>query len=76
MHTFVSLVHEFKQLVDDSLQELPMSLEETWVLSHNVHDVTSHNGFVVFATLHLGKTKKILNDSDQESLLRLLVHGT
>ena len=76
MRTFVSLVHELEQLVNDSLQKLPVSLEETWVLSHNVHDVTSHDSFVVFATLHLSKPKKVFDHSDQESLLSLFVHGT
>lgn len=32
-------VHELKQLVDDSLEELPVGSEEARILAHNVHDV-------------------------------------
>src|SRR5690242_513303 len=55
LNTLVRLVHELEELVDDSLQELPVCLEESRVLANNVHDVTSDNGLVVLATLHLGK---------------------
>lgn len=37
--TFVGFMHEFEELVDDSLEEFPMRLEESWVLADNVHDV-------------------------------------
>ena len=32
-------MHELEQLVDDSLEEFPMGLEESWVLADDVHDV-------------------------------------
>lgn len=32
-------VHELKQLVDDSLEELPVGSEEARILAHDVHDV-------------------------------------
>ena len=35
----MSLVSELKELVDDSLEELPVSFEETRVLTDNVHDI-------------------------------------
>lgn len=31
-------VHELKQLVDDSLEELPVGSEEARILAHNVQD--------------------------------------
>lgn len=46
-------VHKLKVLVDDSLEEPPVSAQETWVLSHHVHDVAGYNGLVVFAPLLL-----------------------
>ena len=46
-------MHEFKQLVDDSLEELPVGAQETGVLAHNVHDVRCYDGLVVFASLLL-----------------------
>ncbi|KAG7148076.1 hypothetical protein HYQ46_003062 [Verticillium longisporum] len=52
-----------------------MRLQETRVLADNVHDVTGDDGLVIFATLHLGQAKKILDDSHEEPLLRLFVHG-
>lgn len=51
-----------------------MSLKESGVLADNVHNVTGDNGLVVLTTLHFSKTKEVLDDSDKESLLRLLVH--
>ena len=39
LDSFVSLVSKLKELVDHGLEELPVSLEETRVLSDNVHDV-------------------------------------
>ena len=37
--TFMCFMHELKQFIDYGLQELPVSLEEAWVLSDNVHDI-------------------------------------
>ena len=37
--TFVGFMHELEELVDDSLEEFPVRLEESWVLADNVHDV-------------------------------------
>ena len=36
LDTFMGLVHELKKLVDDSLQELPMRLQESGVLADDV----------------------------------------
>lgn len=69
----MSLVHELEQLVDDSLQEFPMGFEESGILTDNVHNVGSTDGLVVLASLHLSKTKKILDDSHKEALFGLLV---
>lgn len=55
LHSFVCLVHELKQLVDNSLEEPPVGTEEPWVLSNNVHDVGSDDGLVVLALLLLAK---------------------
>lgn len=32
-------MHKLKQLVDYSLEELPMSTQESWVLANDVHNV-------------------------------------
>ena len=76
LDTFVCFVHKLEKLVDDRLQELPVSLQEPGILSHNVHDVTRHHGFVVLSTLLLCETKKILDYGYQEALLGFLVHGS
>ena len=44
-------VHELKQLVDDSLEELPVGSQEARILSHDVHDVGRYDGLVVFTSL-------------------------
>lgn len=71
--TFVSLVHELEQLVNDGLQELPVCLEESRVLADNVHDIRRDHGLIVLSTLDFAQPKQILDDRDQESLLGLLV---
>lgn len=69
----MSLMHELEQLVDDSLQELPVGFEESGILTDNVHNVGSTDSLVVLASLHLSKTKEILDDSHKEALFSLLV---
>lgn len=32
----MGFVHEFEQLVDNRLQELPMGFEESWVLTDDI----------------------------------------
>lgn len=59
---FVRLVHELKQLVDHRLEELPVGLQEPGVLSNNIHDIAGHDGLVILATLHLGKSQKIFDN--------------
>ena len=68
------LVHELEQLVNNSLEELPMCFEKARVLTHDVHDVGCDNGLVVLPALDLTKAKQVLDDSDQETLLGLLVY--
>jgi hypothetical protein len=52
LYTFMRLVHEFEELVDDCFQELPVSFEEARVLPHDIHDVGGDDGFVVLAAFH------------------------
>jgi len=54
--TFVGLMHEFKQLVDNRFEEFPVRFEESRILSNDVHDVGCNDGFVVFAPLDLAET--------------------
>jgi hypothetical protein len=67
-------MHELKQLVDDSFQELPMCFEEPWILPHDIHDVGRDYGLVVFTTLDLAQTKEILDDCHKEALFCLLIY--
>ena len=39
LHTFMRFMHELEVFVHDRLQELPVCLEESWVLTDNVHDI-------------------------------------
>lgn len=68
------LVHEFEELVDDRLQELPMRLQEARVLSDDVHNIGRDDGLVVLPALDLAQAQKVLDDGDQEALLLLLVY--
>ena len=69
-------MHELKQLVDNRLEEFPMSAEKSWVLSDHVHDVGCNDCFVVLASLLLAQTQEVLDDRDEETLFIFLVHGT
>jgi hypothetical protein len=62
LDTFVGLVHKFKEFVDNSLQELPVGFEEAGVLSDNVHDIRSDNGFVVLSALDFAETEQVLDN--------------
>ena len=73
LDTLVRFVHELEQLVHNSLEELPVRLQETGVLADNVHDVGCTDSFVVLSALHLGETEKILDNSNEEALFRLLI---
>jgi hypothetical protein len=54
--TFVGLMHEFEQLIDDCFEELPVRFKESRILSNDVHDIGCDDGFVVFAPLDLAQT--------------------
>jgi hypothetical protein len=71
--TFVRLVHKLKELIYHGLQEFPMRLQESWVLSNNIHDVRCHDSFVVLSSLDFAQAKQILDHSDQEAFFRFFV---
>ena len=64
LDALVGLVHELEQLVDDGLEEAPMSTQKTGVLADNVHNVGGDDGLVVLALLLLAKAEKILDHGD------------
>jgi hypothetical protein len=72
----MSLVHELEKLVDNGFEEFPVGLQETRILSDNIHDVGGANGLVVLPTLLLSETQKLLDHADQESLLDFLACNT
>lgn len=71
--TFVRLVHELKQFVNDRLQEFPMGLEEARVLPNDIHDVGGDNSLVILTTFYFTKTQEIFDNSDQKTLFRFLI---
>lgn len=73
LDTLVGLVHKFEELVDNSLQEFPMCLEESGVLSDDVHDIGSNDGFVVLSAFDLTKPEQILDDGHQKAFLGFFV---
>ena len=60
LDSLVGLVHELEQLVNNSLQEPPVGPKESWVLTHDVHDVRGNDGLVVFPLLLFTKAQEIL----------------
>lgn len=67
-------MHELKELVHDRFEELPVSFQESRVLSNDVHDVGRDDSLVVFASLDFAQAKKVLDDLHEESLLGLLIY--
>lgn len=61
-------VHELKQLVDHSFEELPVGSEKTWILANDVHDVGGYDGLVVLPSLLLTQTQQILRQSRSLSI--------
>ena len=53
-------VHEFKQFIDDCLQEPPVGAKEAGVLPNDVHDVGGDDGLVVFASLLFAQSQQVL----------------
>lgn len=53
-------VHEFKELVDHSFEELPVGSKKTWILANNIHDVGGYDGLVVLPSLLLTQAQQIL----------------
>ena len=51
-----------------------MGFEESWILSDNVHDIGGDHGLVVLSPLHLCQAEEILDNSDEESLLDVLIY--
>ena len=73
VRTFVCLVHELEELVDDGFEELPVRLQESGVLTDDVHNVRCNNSLVVLPSFNLAQTQQILDNGHQEALLCLLV---
>ena len=69
----MGLVHKFEELVDNSLQEFPMCLEESRVLSDDVHNIGSNDGFVVLSAFDLAKPEQILDHGHQKAFLGFFV---
>lgn len=46
-------MHELKELVDHSFEELPVGSEKAWILANNIHDVGGYDGFVVLSSFLL-----------------------
>jgi hypothetical protein len=69
-------MHELKQFIDNSFEELPVGPEESGILPHHVHDVGGNDSFVVLALFLLAKTQQIFDDGHQKPFFVLLVHGS
>lgn len=56
-------MHELKELVDHSFEELPVGSEKAWILANDIHDVGGYDGLVVLSSLLLTQTQQILKQS-------------
>lgn len=61
-------MHELKEFVDHSFEELPVSSEKAWILANNVHNVGGYDGLVVLPSLLLAQTQKILRQKKTKNL--------
>ena len=69
-------MHKFEQLVNYSLQELPVCSKEPGVLPDDIHDVGRNNSLIVLAFLLFAKAQQVFNNSHQEPLLVFFMHGS
>ena len=53
-----------------------MCLQETRILSDNVHDIRRNDGLVVFATFNFAEAEKILDDRHQETFFGFLIYNS
>lgn len=51
-----------------------MCLQETRILSDNVHDIRRNDGLVVFPPFDFAEAEKILDDRHQETFLGFLIY--
>lgn len=56
-------MHELKEFVDHSLEELPVGSEEAWILANNIHDVGGYDGLVVLPSLLFTQAQQILRQT-------------
>ena len=59
-HSIQLTVHKFKELVDHSFEEFPMSSEKSRILANHIHDIGCNDGLIVFPPLLFTETKQIL----------------
>lgn len=57
-------MHEFEELVNHGLQELPVCAQESRVLANDVHNIGSDDGFVILSSFLLTQTQEILNKQE------------
>ena len=72
----VRLMHELEQLLDNSLQELPVPLQEYRELSDHVHYITRHHRLVVFPSFAFAKRQQVFNHSNYEFLFGVFFQST
>lgn len=59
-------MHELKEFVDHSFEELPVGSEKAWILANNIHDVGGYDGLVVLSSFLLAQTQQILKQTGQK----------
>jgi hypothetical protein len=69
----MSFMHEFKKFVDDSFEKFPVSLEETWILAYDIHDIAGDDGLVIFSSNHLCESEQFLNEINKEPFFSLFI---
>jgi hypothetical protein len=48
-------------------------LQESWVLSNNIHDIRCDNGLVILATLDFAQPKQIFDNGNQKPFFCFLI---
>lgn len=62
-------MHEFNKFLYHGLQKCPVGAEEVRELAHYVHNVSSYEGLVSFATGVFTQVQELLNDTNYEFIL-------
>jgi hypothetical protein len=75
LDTWMLLMHELVQFLDDGSEESPMVAQERWELTDDIHNVRSYKSLVAFSLSLLAEVKELLNNADHKLVFVFIAHA-